>query len=85
VPLDSAEIDRSGRFGPALFRRHEWELTYTTVAYLDLLLTYSGHRALEPEARRNLLDCIADLIDTRYGGRISKRYLTEVRVAHRRT
>jgi SAM-dependent methyltransferase len=27
VPFDSAEIDRSVRFGPALFRRHEWELT----------------------------------------------------------
>jgi SAM-dependent methyltransferase len=85
VPFDSLEIDESGRFGPAVFRRHEWELPYTTAGYLELLLTYSGHRALDPTAQRNLLDCIARLIDTRYGGRIAKRYLTELRIAHRRS
>jgi hypothetical protein len=30
----------------------------------------------------HLLDCIAGLIDTRYGGQIRKRYLTELRTAH---
>jgi hypothetical protein len=84
IPADSEELDRSGRFGPASFRRYEWDLSYTTAAYLDTLLTYSGHRALAPEARRGLLACIADLIESRYGGRITKRYLTELRVAHRR-
>ena len=49
-----------------------------------MLLTYSGHRALAPVAQRGLLDCVADLIDARYGGRIVKRYLTELRVAYRR-
>lgn len=84
IPCDSEELDRSGRFGPAIFRRYEWECSYTTAAYLDLLLTYSGHRALAPAAQRGLLACIADLIDSRYGGRITKRYLIELRVAHRR-
>ena len=83
IPFDSAELDRSGRFGPAVFRRYEWELAYPTAAYLDVLRTYSGHRALDPERRRRLLDCVADLLEARYGGRISKRYLTELRVAHR--
>lgn len=32
---------------------------------------------------RGLLDRITDLIDSRYGGRITKRYLTELRVATR--
>lgn len=85
IPFRSEELARSGQFGPAQFRRYEWELGYSTGAYLDVLLTYSGHRALEPAARRQLLDCIADLIDRRFGGRIVKRYLTELRVAHRRT
>jgi SAM-dependent methyltransferase len=83
IPRDSAELDRSGRFGPATFRRYEWEQTYSAAAYRELLLTYSGHRALPPEARRGLLDCIAALIDSRYGGNITKRYLTELRVARR--
>src|SRR5207245_2808505 len=54
IPLDSAELDRSARFGPAAFRRYEWELSYSTASYLDVLRTYSGHRALAPAARRRL-------------------------------
>ena len=39
-----------------------------------------SHR-FDPAAQSGLLDCIARLIDTGYGGRITKRYLTELRVA----
>ena len=74
-------MDRSGRFGPAVFRRYEWEVAYSTAQYIDTLLTYSGHRALAPERRQGLLACIADLIDSHYGGQIRKRYLSELRVA----
>lgn len=83
IPSDSAEIDWSRRFGPVHFRRYEWERTYSTLEYIDLLLTYSGHRALPPNRRSGLLNCIANLIDTEYGGRITKRYMTELATAHR--
>jgi SAM-dependent methyltransferase len=75
------EAARSGRFDPVAVRRHEWELTYSTGEYLDVLRTYSGHRALPPAAREGLLGCVAGLIDGRYGGRVTKRYLTELRVS----
>jgi SAM-dependent methyltransferase len=81
IPSSSDELDRSHRFGPATFRRHEWEQPYTTAGYVEVLLTYSGHRDLDPAAQASLLDCIAGLIDSGYGGRITKRYLTELRVA----
>jgi SAM-dependent methyltransferase len=81
IPRDGAEIERSGRFGEPRFARWEWEATYTRDQYLDLLLTYSGHRVLP--AREQLLDCIGSLVD-RYGGAITKRYLTELRTATRR-
>lgn len=80
----AVEVARSRRFGPTLFRRYERDLTYTTAEYLDLLLTYSGHRALPEPARSGLLGCLGDLIDGRYGGRVTKRYLTELAVSHRR-
>jgi protein-L-isoaspartate O-methyltransferase len=83
IPRDGAELDRSGRFGPATFRRYERDIPYTTASYLDVLRTYSGHRALPPADLDGLLECIARLIDTRYGGRIVKRYLTELRTAQR--
>jgi hypothetical protein len=81
IHSSSDELDGSHRFGRAEFRRYEWELPYTTSGYLEVLLTYSGHRALDPQAQAGLLDCIARLIDTAYGGRVTKRYLTELRIA----
>ncbi|WP_371480859.1 class I SAM-dependent methyltransferase [Kitasatospora sp. NBC_00315] len=75
------EVARSGRYGPVLTRRHAWDLSYTTAEYLEVLRTYSNHRALPPPAREGLLGGIAALIDGRYGGRVTKRYLTELRVS----
>ena len=84
IPTDVEELTGSGRFGAVEVRRYERDLAYSTDSYIDLLLTYSNHRALDPTAQRGLLDCISNLIDVRYGGHITKRYLTELRVAHRR-
>ncbi|MFI1073697.1 class I SAM-dependent methyltransferase [Streptomyces puniciscabiei] len=78
------EVARSGRFGPTVFRRYERDLTYATADYLELLRTYSGHRALPAAARTALLECIAALIDRRYGGRVTKRHLIELGVSRLR-
>lgn len=83
IPMDDAELVRSGRFERAVFRRYQWERTYSTAEYLDLLLTYSGHRTLAPDSRSALLDCVAQLIDARYGGQVRKRHMNELRVARR--
>lgn len=83
IPKDPAEFDRCGRFGPVEFRRYEWEQSYRTREYLDLLRTYSGHRALPAPARHALFGCIRRLIDTEHGGRITKRYLTQLALARR--
>jgi SAM-dependent methyltransferase len=84
IPAQIDELDRSGWFEPAVVRRYEWEQAYSTDTYLDVLLTYSGHLALPDEARAGLLACIAELIDTRYSGALSKRYLNQLHVARRR-
>ncbi|MGV5039164.1 class I SAM-dependent methyltransferase, partial [Streptomyces sp. NRAIS4] len=78
------EVVRSGRFGPTVFRRYQQDLTYTTSGYLELLRTYSGHRALPEAVRDGLLECVAGLIDRRYGGRVTKRHLIELGVSQRR-
>lgn len=83
LPTSSAEFERSPRLGPASFHRYEWDITYSTSEYLDLLLTYSKHRALPPAAQDGLLTCISNLIDNHYGGTITKRYLTELAIAPR--
>jgi SAM-dependent methyltransferase len=76
------ELDDHDRFTATSTRRYEWDQRYSTGAYLELLRTFSGHRAMAPGARRGLLACIARLLDDVYGGQIVKRYLIELQVAH---
>ena len=85
VPAAIDEVDSDPRFLPAVRRRYEQEISYTTGQYLDLLSTYSGHRALPPHRLRGLTSDIAALINEKYQGRIAKRYLYELRVAMKRT
>jgi SAM-dependent methyltransferase len=77
------EADTSGEFSPPVRFRYVQDVRYSTAEYLDVLATYSGHRALPPERRRGLFGCIRELLDSRYGGRVTKRYLYQLRVARR--
>jgi SAM-dependent methyltransferase len=85
VPIDTGEIEASGRFDPPIVRRYSWEEAYSTAAFIDLISTHSANLVLEPSARRGLFECTADLIDARYGGTVVKPYLFELQVARRRT
>lgn len=77
------EVDESPLFDRSTHFRYEVDIPYTTAEYLDLLRTYSGHIALPDKARNGLFDCISGLIDGTYGGRITKRYLFQLRLARR--
>jgi SAM-dependent methyltransferase len=81
INADGADLAESGRFGPVTLRRHEQDVTYPCGAYLDTLRTYSGTLAMDPTARDGLLGCLARLIDSRYGGVVTKRYLFSLRTA----
>ncbi|WP_406374935.1 methyltransferase domain-containing protein [Streptomyces sp. NBC_00647] len=85
VTSDTTELDASDRLGPVGIRCFPQEITYTTEAYLDVLRTYSNHRALPAPALRGLLDCIAELIESRHGGSVTKRYMHELITARRVT
>ncbi|MFB6726171.1 methyltransferase domain-containing protein [Kribbella sp. NPDC056345] len=80
VPEDSSEIDATGLFGPVTFHRYEWEVVYSAAEYLELLSSYSGHRALTADRRDGLYDCVRALIDAG-GGTVTKRYLTQLSAA----
>lgn len=77
------EVAESPYFSLLEPRRHVQEISYSASSYCDVLRTYSGHIALPPDRLEGLLGCVRALIDGRYGGRISKAYLHEVRVARR--
>lgn len=83
VALESSIADASGLFEPAEHRRHLWLRDFTTQTYIDELNTYSAKLALSEENRDTLLSCIRAMIDGRYGGRITKAYLTDLHVVRR--
>jgi SAM-dependent methyltransferase len=78
VATDASELTAGGRFGPVRVFRRAQDITYTADAYLEVLGTYSGHIDLPPGAREGLLTCLRELIETRNGGRVTKRYLHEL-------
>jgi SAM-dependent methyltransferase len=83
-PLEAPEIDASGLFEPAVLRRYVWLRHFTTQTYIDELNTYANHIALPRTDRDGLLHCIAAILDDRYGGRVTKAYMTDLAVARRR-
>ncbi|WP_371544647.1 class I SAM-dependent methyltransferase [Streptomyces sp. NBC_00554] len=82
---DTDELDHSEQLDAVQIQRFTQEITYSAPEYLDLLRTFSGHRALDPTALTGLLDSIRDLIDNQYGGSVTKRTLHELITARRRT
>lgn len=79
-----AEIEQTGLFGDVAVRRYHWDVTYDAASYLRLLDTYSNHRVLERHRHDRLFRDIADLINTRYHGYITKGYLAMMYVARRK-
>lgn len=80
LPREMAELDCSPRFARVTLRRYLWERTYFAAAYRDLLRTYSAIRALGEPGER-LADCVESLVGARFGGSVTKQFLTELRIA----
>ncbi|MFD9002541.1 class I SAM-dependent methyltransferase [Streptomyces sp. NPDC059582] len=80
---DTGELERESRLSDITVHCHTQDLAYSADGYLDVLLTYSNHRALDATARRNLLTCIRQLIESDYDGSVTKRYLHELITATR--
>jgi len=78
------DIATSGFFGRVTVRHHYQECAYDAAAYTALLGTYGAHLALDEARRVSLLDSVAALIDTRFGGRVLIGWLATLYVARRR-
>ncbi|TDW23758.1 class I SAM-dependent methyltransferase [Kribbella kalugense] len=79
VPEDSAGLGASGVFGAVEFRRYVRDLDYSAGEYVELLSSYSGHRALTTKQRDGLYDCVRALIEEG-GGSVTKCYLNQLSV-----
>jgi SAM-dependent methyltransferase len=79
----SGEISASGTFRNVADRRYVWDVVYTAQEYIDVLNTYSGHRALDDDTRERLLSRIRNRIEARSGRQVRKTYLAMLNVAER--
>lgn len=79
----SAEMEGSGFFAYVAHRRYLVERTYDAADYLDLLGTFSGHLALDPDRRADLFRRIRQRIEARPGGLVRKSLLVLLNVARR--
>ncbi len=61
-------------FQDPIKRVYPWSQTYSSEQYIKLLGTYSGHIALPEKNKRLLFEGIANLIETKYEGQITKYY-----------
>lgn len=83
IEMEAASIRATGLFSTVEVRTYPWSKNFTTVEYLRLLNTYSGHRAIPEERRRDLYQAIAGLIDGRFDGQVERPYLTELYLARK--
>jgi SAM-dependent methyltransferase len=80
VPDLTGEIEESGGFRSIGVRRYLWDVPYTAAEYVDVLDTYSGHRSMADEQRRELYRRIRARIGERT---VTKTYLFTLNVATR--
>ena len=83
VEDERGEIEASGCFGEVAVRRYLVEVAYSADEYVDLLDTYSGHRAMPEDKRSALYSELRRRIEARPDGRVRKAYLFILNLARR--
>lgn len=73
-----------GDFEPVFMHSYGSDIIYTTITYTRLLVTYSGVVSMDGKSRQGLLDCLGEMIDTEFGGKITKSYLWQLFMARKK-
>jgi SAM-dependent methyltransferase len=76
--------DTGALFEPPAVRWYPTVQWFDGRGYADLMRSTSLYRKLAPDVREPLLDAVADRIRTRLGDRVSRCYLTFLRVGRRK-
>lgn len=77
-------IPASGLFDDLEIRKHYKATEYSAGAYIDLLATFSDHRALAPAKRQHLFTAIEGLIHSQFSGAITRETVALLYLARRK-
>jgi SAM-dependent methyltransferase len=81
LPATRPELSDSPSFAAIEHRVYEQVNHYSTASYLDLLRTWSNIQGLDAAARDGLLTCLGLLIDSEFGGKLSRSDTRELWLA----
>ena len=77
------DFEDSGLFADIVQHGHLWTQSYAADEYIAVLSTYSANIARPAAQREELLRRIAERIEARRGGRVTKHYLATLTVGRR--
>ena len=77
-------IPGSGFFKDLAIRKHDVATRYSAAAYVNLLLTFSDHRALDTATRNRLCAEVETLIQTEFAGEIVRETVALLYLARRK-
>jgi SAM-dependent methyltransferase len=83
LPPMYLELDDLPEFSSVERRRFEIARRYSTASYIGWLETDSLVNTLDAESRRDFLNAIQQLIESKYGGAVDRNYVYEVIAAQR--
>jgi trans-aconitate methyltransferase len=76
VPEKERDELTTTRFAKPMMRSYVWSRPYNASDYVKMLSTHSDHQLLPANCRARLFDRIVVLIETHYGGTVTKDYAT---------
>lgn len=84
VPSIASEAEASDRFDEVEVIEIDWNQTYSSAEYRDLLMTYSGTLTMEPDPQRQLVDQLVAVIDDEYDGVLVRPLVAALTLARTR-
>jgi SAM-dependent methyltransferase len=83
TPPELAEMEAHSSFGDVTLLRYRWDQTYSSVAYADLLRSYSNVQVMEPGDREGMIAELCEMIDREFDGYVVRPLVIALAMARR--
>jgi hypothetical protein len=84
APAIRAALQGDGRYDAVEVRQWDWDQTYSSEDYRQLLLSDSRRQMMDEPSREALLDDIEAFVDSDFGGRVTRPLVATLTTAELR-